>query len=265
MALVAERRRTRPQAPAALAPLVAAVHHVEALRRAGLRRLGWLELAPLLEIYGIRGAPAELAATPAAARAAAGRLGAPVVLKVVSPDVAHKTDVGGVRLGLATPADAERAAGELLARVRDARPDAAVRGVLVQRMAPAGRELLVGVVHDAQFGPLVVVGFGGIYVEVLKDTTARLAPLAPSEALTMLDELRMAPLLSGVRGEAAVARAALAETVSRFAQLAVDFPDLAEIELNPLIATPDGTIAVDARATLTPGGPYGHQEESRQA
>jgi acetate---CoA ligase (ADP-forming) len=139
----------------------------------------------------------------------------------------------------------------MLARVRQQRPDATIQGVMVQPMAPPGKELLLGALHDAQFGPLVLVGFGGTYVEVLRDTTARLAPLSPAEALRMLDELRMAPLLRGVRGEPAVDRAALAETIARFGQLAADCPELVELELNPLVAHATGVVAVDARATLT--------------
>jgi acyl-CoA synthetase (NDP forming) len=117
-------------------------------------------------------------------------------------------------------------------------------------MAPPGKELLLGAVRDPQFGPLVVVGFGGIYVEVLRDTATRLAPVSPAEALRMLDELKMAPLLRGVRGEAPVDRAALAETISRFGQLVADCPDLLEVELNPLVTGATGVVAVDARATL---------------
>ena len=250
MALVAERQGAHtPAAPAPARP-AEGVRHVSALRQAGARRLGWLEIAPLLAAYGIPAAAAELAPTPEAAGAAAERLGGPVALKVVSPDISHKTDVGGVRLGLRSPAEAAAAAAEMLARVRAARPGAVVAGVLVQTMAPAGKELVLGVVRDAQFGPLVLVGFGGIYVEVLDDTATRLAPVTREDALEMLDELRMAPVLRGVRGEAAVDRAALAETIARFARLAVDFPELVEIEVNPLVATASGAVAVDARAML---------------
>ena len=110
--------------------------------------------------------------------------------------------------------------------------------------------MLLGVIRAPQFGPLVMVGFGGVYVEVLKDTALRLAPVGRDEALAMLDELRMSPVLHGVRGEPPVDRQVLAEVISRFARLAVDFPDLGEIELNPLVAGPDGVVAVDARATL---------------
>ena len=128
-------------------------------------------------------------------------------------------------------------------------------------MAPAGKELLLGGVRDAQFGPLVMVGFGGIYVEVLRDTAARLAPVSSAEALVMLDELKMAPLLRGMRGEPPVDLEALAETICRFAQLVVDCPDLVEVEMNPLVAAPTGVVAVDARARLArrassdPAGP----------
>jgi acyl-CoA synthetase (NDP forming) len=117
-------------------------------------------------------------------------------------------------------------------------------------MAPPGKELLLGAVRDPQFGPLVMVGIGGIYVEVLRDTATRLAPVSAGEALGMLDELKMAALLRGVRGEPPVDRAALAETISRFADLAADCPDLVEVELNPLVAGTTGVITVDARATL---------------
>jgi acyl-CoA synthetase (NDP forming) len=118
-------------------------------------------------------------------------------------------------------------------------------------MAPPGKELLLGALHDAQFGPLIVVGFGGIYVEVLRDTAARLAPVWPAEAFRMLDELRMAPLLRGVRGQPAVDRAALADTIARFGQLTADCPELGELELNPLVVHATGVVAVDARAMLT--------------
>jgi succinyl-CoA synthetase beta subunit len=175
----------------------------------------------------------------------------------VSPDVSHKTEVGGVRLGLASPREVADTAALMLARVRQARPDAVIQGFLVQAMAATGKELLVGVVRDPQFGPLVMVGFGGIYVEVLRDTATGLAPVSPTEAGAMLDELKMAPALRGVRGEAAVDRAALVDTIARFSRLAAQYPELTEIELNPLLASPAGVVAVDARATLTatPPGP----------
>ncbi len=254
MALVSERRRERAVAVSSPAPPPEASAHVAALRRGGATGLGWCELGPLLAAYGIPAASSEVASTPDEAAAAATRLGAPVALKLLSPDISHKTDVGGVRLGLGTAEAVREAAVAMLARVRRDQPMATIRGLLVQRMV-SGRELLLGVVRDPQFGPLVVVGFGGIYVEVLRDTAMRLAPLTPSEALAMLDELRMAPVLRGVRGEPPVDRAALAEVIVRFARLGVNVPELAEIELNPLMASPAGAIAVNARARLDPRVP----------
>jgi acetyl-CoA synthetase (ADP-forming) len=157
-----------------------------------------------------------------------------------------------VRLGLGSPREVEAAVAEVLAAVERARPEARIDGVLVQRMARPGKELLLGMVRDAQFGPMVVVGLGGIYVEVLSDTAARLCPVTTDDALEMLSELRMAPLLRGARGEPPVKMEALAEAIRRFAQLAADAPQLGEIEINPLMAGPDGVMAVDARARLRP-------------
>jgi acyl-CoA synthetase (NDP forming) len=132
-------------------------------------------------------------------------------------------------------------------------------------MAPRGRELLVGMVRDAQFGPMVVVGFGGIYVEVLRDTAARLCPITAADAREMLGELRMAPLLGGVRGEAPVSVDALADAICRFARLAADLTGIEEIEINPLVAGPRGVIAVDARGRIaSEGGDDGHPQERRQ-
>lgn len=267
MALLAERRALREAELPALPPPAGALAHLTRLGAAGPATLGLPDLEPLLTSYGIATIAGRLAATPAAAAAAAEEVGFPVALKIVSPDVSHKSEVGGVRLGLASAPEVAREAEAMLARVARMRPEARVGGVLVQAMAPAGKELLLGMVRDPQFGPLLMVGFGGIYVEVLKDTALRLPPVRPSEALRMLDELRMAPLLQGVRGEPPVDRTALAETIGRFARLAVDVPGLAEIEVNPLIAGPGGAIAVDARARLgapagapgCPGGGEGRQ------
>jgi acetyltransferase len=256
MALVAERSRravdTGPPVPRVAAPAARAA--VDALRAAGGNRLGLSELTPLLTAYGIPVLAPRVVGTGEEAAAAAAQLGSAVALKIVSRDISHKTDVGGVALGLASPAEVAEAAATMLARVRGRRPDAVIQGLMVQPMAPPGKELLLGAVRDAQFGPLVMLGFGGIYVEVLRDTVTRLLPVSSSEALEMLDELKMAPLLRGVRGEAPVDRPALAETVSRFGQLVLDCADLTEVELNPLIASSDGVVAVDARATLARPG-----------
>jgi acetyl coenzyme A synthetase (ADP forming)-like protein len=251
MALVAERARPEMSAPRLATTPADARAAFEELRVTGAEAFGLSELTPLLTAYGISVLMPRLAGSAEEAAVIAGQLNCPVALKIASPDISHKTDIGGVSLGLTSPAEVARIAAAMLARVRQQRPDAAIRGFIVQPMAPSGKELLLGALHDPQFGPLVVVGFGGIYVEVLRDTTARLAPLSPAEALRMLDELRMAPLLRGVRGQPGVDRAALAETIVRFGQLAADYPELVELELNPLVAHATGVVAVDARATLT--------------
>jgi acetyltransferase len=250
MALVAERTRRETAAWAPVTAPAAAGAALDALRVGGQARLGLLELAPLLAAYGIPVLAPRLARTPDEAAAIAGEVGLPAALKIFSPDISHKTEVEGVVLGLGSAAAVARAAADMAARVRERRPDATLRGFVVQRMASPGRELLLGAVRDAQFGPLVMIGIGGIYVEVLRDTATRLAPVSPAEALRMLDELRMAALLRGVRGEPPVDLRALAETISRFAALVADCPDLAEIEVNPLVATPGGVVAVDARGVL---------------
>jgi acetate---CoA ligase (ADP-forming) len=200
------------------------------------------------------------AGTADEAAAVATELGGPVALKILSPDVSHKTDVGAVALGLASPAEVARAAAAMRERVGARRPDAALHGFLVPPMAAAGEELLVGAVRYPQFGPLVVVGMGGVYVEVLRDTAMRLAPVSPAEAERMLDELQMAPLLRGARGDPPVNRAALADAIARLARIVADCPDLLELELNPLIATPTGVVAVDARGTLAAPGTFGPTE-----
>jgi acetyltransferase len=250
MARLAERRGRRVEPARFPVRVEEAEAAVARLRASGRATLGMAELEPVLGSYGIPCASTGSAATPGEAASVAERLGFPVALKLRSPDITHKTEVGGVRLGLGSAGEVAEAATAMLASVRAARPDARLEGVLVQRMAPPGKELLLGMIRDPQFGPLVVVGFGGIYVEVLKDTAARLCPLSVREAREMLGELRMAPVLKGVRGEPPVDLDALAETICRFAQLAVDTAELAEIEVNPLVAGPGGVMAVDARASF---------------
>jgi acetyltransferase len=251
MVTLAEQREQRPAEVRFPVQRDRAVSLLARHETAGLRRIGFLEGAPLLDAYGMRTIRGSLARTPEEALEVATALGFPVALKIVSPEIPHKSEVGGVRLDLTSADEASAAMAVMLARVRAERPDARIDGVLVQQMAPAGgKEMLLGMVRDPQFGPLVVIGFGGIYVELLKDTVTRLAPLLPSEALAMIEELRMAPALKGARGEPPVDLSALVETICRFAQLVWDFPQIEELEVNPLLVSPAGTIAVDIRGVL---------------
>jgi acetyltransferase len=218
-------------------------------------RLSLLDAAPLLDAAGIPVVAARRATSADEAADIAAAFGLPVALKVLSREIVHKTDVGGVALNLKTLDEVLAAAKAMTARVEQARPDARLDGFLVQRMAgePDAHEFLLGLVRDAQFGPLVMVGFGGIYVEVLNDTAMRLAPLDTTEALAMLDELRMAPVLRGARGRRAVDLDRLADVVCRFAALAVAMPQLVEFEINPLLVGPTGVFALDARGRFAPG------------
>ena len=250
MALVAERRRTRHE-EIVLGPRSAAVDAI--VRGLGDGPHGMPSLRALLDAHGIPTAAGAVAQTPGEAGAVAARIGGPVAVKLVSPDITHKTDVGGVRLGLRSPDEVETAARLMLERVGREHPGARIAGVLVQEMVEDGHELLLGMVRDPQFGPLVLVGFGGIYVEILGDTSARLAPFDAAEAREMLEELRMAPILLGARGRAPADVTTLAETVSRFSVLAATTPELAEMEVNPLMAGARRVVAVDARARRLSG------------
>jgi acetyltransferase len=250
LALLADRRRAhdaRVTAPSSDRPMGGALAR---LRAAGRLRLGMAELAPVLAGCGIAVAAPVNVKSEDEAGVAAAHVGFPVALKIVSPEISHKTEVGGVRLGLASPAAVVEASRAMRERVRRERPDATVEGFLIQPMVAPGKELLLGSIRDPQFGPLVMVGFGGIYVEVLRDTAVRLAPVDGTEARAMLDELRLAPLLHGVRGEPPVDLPALTATIARFSRLVADAGDLDELEINPLIGSASGVVAVDARATL---------------
>ena len=217
----------------------------------GPRALGPADTVALLHACGIRVARASVASTPTDAAAAAATIGFPVALKVVSPAISHKTDVGGVRLHLRSAPEVLEAARDMLAAVSAARPEARIDGFLVQEMGPAdGVELLLGMVRDPQFGPLVMVGAGGIYVELLNDTATRLAPIGVAEATAMLHELQIAPALRGARGRAPVDLQALASALSRFSALVASVDRLSEFEVNPLFADARGVTAIDARGTL---------------
>ena len=210
----------------------------------GRRWLAPGETFDLLARYGIA-APKWTIATSAdeAARAAAS-IGFPVALKIASESVVHKSDVGGVKLGL----EGERA-------VRAAYAEIASRRVLVQRMAPRGVELFVGMTRDPSFGPLVAFGIGGTSVELWGDVVFRLAPLRSTDAAEMLSAIHAKKLLEGFRGAPAVDRAAIEDVLLRVSKLAVDVPEIAELDLNPVVALPDGALAVDARARVVSEAP----------
>ena len=219
------------------------------------RVLSEFESLAIAAAAGIATVEAVAVGDPAAAVVAARGIGGPVALKIDAPGVAHKSDLGGVLLGLEGDEAVEHAARSLLETGR--RGGLAVRGLLVAAMASAGVELILGLRRDPQFGPVVVVGLGGVLTEVLDDVAIRLAPLDPEVAGSMLDALRGAPLLRGARGRPSVDRAAVVSMLVRLGRLGLDRPDILEIDLNPVIASETGALAVDALVVLE-GSPRGH-------
>ena len=181
------------------------------------------------------------------------QMGPSVAMKIESPDIAHKTELGGVRLALTDESEVRAAHGELLALARRAMPQARLRGVLVQAMVSGRVELVVGVQRDPVFGMVVMVGIGGILVEVLKDVALRRAPFGVDEGLRMLTELRAGAVLDGVRGQPPADRRQIATLLSRLSVWAADMhPVLAELDLNPVILTPQGPVAVDCVMVVDP-------------
>ncbi len=221
-------------------------------RRAGLSVLPEYAARELLEAYGIPFAPARRVRSAEEAVAAAEAVGYPVVLKVVSPEISHKTDVGGVALDLGDAAAVRTAVERMRATLRLRAPNARLEGFEVEAQIRGGKEVLIGMQRDAGFGPVVVFGLGGIYVEVLRDVTFRLAPLRPLSAQQMIRSVKAFPLLQGTRGEAPSDLGRLAEAIERVSQLAVEQPEIAELDINPLIVRAEGkgVVAVDARVVL---------------
>ncbi len=184
--------------------------------------------------------------------AQAGEIGLPVVLKIVSPDILHKTEAGGVLVGLGSDQEVADGYAKILANAKAYDASARITGVQVQQMLTSGQEVIIGAVTDPSFGKIVAFGLGGVLVEVLKDVTFRLAPTSTDEALSMVDGIAAAEILNGVRGSEPVDKAALADVVHRLSQLVSDFPQLAEVDLNPVLATGDGATAVDVRILVDP-------------
>ncbi len=185
-------------------------------------------------------------------------------MKVVSPDILHKTEAGGVILNIGSAGEAERAYERIVASARAYRAGAQVRGVEIQQMLSGGHEVIVGATDDPSFGKVVAFGIGGVLVEVLKDITFRLAPATRAEARSMIDGIAAAEILSGVRGAQGVDREALAAIIETVAQLAADFPEIAEIDLNPVLARPDGAVALDVRVLLDFAPPRERFRPSRE-
>jgi acyl-CoA synthetase (NDP forming)/RimJ/RimL family protein N-acetyltransferase len=230
-------------------PALTGIDTPQARARAGGN--GWQDYehtAEILATYGINVLPSLRATTAASAAAAADRLGYPVVVKCADPELVHKTDGGGVRLGLNGPGAVRHAFRPVAAA---GRPGC---GVLVQRQISAPVELVAGIAHDPLFGSVVMLGLGGVHTDLLGDRALRLVPMTDLDAGRMWRGLRAAPLLTGYRGTPAVDTAALEDLLLRVGRLAEDLPEIAELDLNPILAGPDGVVAVDAKLRLAPVG-----------
>jgi len=224
------------------------------VRSEGRLSIGDAEARDILIAYGLRAPVSKVATNPKEAVEIANDLGYPVVLKIASPDILHKTDIGGVKVGLRNSEELRDAFELMVYRAERYVPEARIWGCQVQEMAPpGGLEVLVGMNNDPQFGPLVTFGLGGIYVEVLKDVTFRVAPFTVRDAELMLKEIRTHALLDGVRGQPPVDKEAIVDTLLRIGQLVQEFTEIAEMDINPLIVYPEGqgAIAIDMRLVLS--------------
>jgi acyl-CoA synthetase (NDP forming) len=224
---------------------------IAAARAENRRLLNEVEAKALLAAAGVPVVPTRLARTREEAISLAREAGFPVVLKVVSNEITHKSDVGGVKLGLQDEAAVAEAFDAILASVKAAAPQATLEGVAVQKMAPAGIEVIVGVNSDPQFGPVLMFGLGGILVEVLEDVSFRIVPIEPRDARQMVREIKGAKLLQGFRGQPPADIAALEDLLLKVSRFVEAHPDVAELDLNPVFAYSDGAVAVDARIVLS--------------
>jgi acyl-CoA synthetase (NDP forming) len=206
------------------------------------------EAYELLEAYGVSVPRHRVVTSAEQAEAVAAELGYPVVAKIVSPDVLHKTELGGVLLNLNDAAAVRAAYRQIVERARQAR--AALRGVLISRMAPPGTEVIAGLTQDAQFGPVMMFGLGGIFVEVYRDVSFRLIPLTEPDAAAMIREIKASPVLQGLRGGRSADLKALANLLLTVSRMAEENPEIAEMDLNPIIVYEEGLSVVDARVLL---------------
>lgn len=212
--------------------------------------LSEIEAKELLMKAGIPVVEAKLARSKKEAVALSKEMGFPVVLKISSPDVVHKSDAGGVKLGLANAAQVGKAYDQIVASVRQAYPQAQIEGASVQRMAPPGVEVIVGMSKDPQFGPVLMFGLGGILVEVLKDVSFRIVPVTERDAREMIREIKGYPILQGYRGQKPANIPALEQLIVKVSDFVEKNPQIKELDLNPIFAYPDGAVAVDARIIL---------------
>jgi acetyltransferase len=220
--------------------------------KTGLLQVGEAAAKAILRAYDFNVLPGQLAATIDEALDVADHIGYPVAMKVASPDIIHKSDIGGVKLNLGSPEAVRDTYDLMMLRIRERLPKARIEGVYIEKMSARGREVILGMTRDPQFGPMLMFGLGGIFVEVMKDVTFNIAPITHDEAIKMLESTKSFALLKGVRGQARVDINAIATSLQRISQLVTDFPQIVEMDINPFIVGEVGkeSVAADARFTL---------------
>jgi acyl-CoA synthetase (NDP forming) len=209
-----------------------------------------IESKELLKNAGLHVVDTRLATSREESISIAEQIGFPVVLKVVSAEITHKTDAGGVKLNLQTADQAGKAYDDIVTSAKQWNPSAVIRGVSVQKMSPPGIEIIMGMSRDPQFGPVLIFGLGGILVEILKDVSFRIVPLTHGDAREMIREIKGYPILTGHRGQSAVDIAKLEDMLLKLSAFMENAPDIQELDLNPVFAYADDVIAVDARVIL---------------
>ena len=207
-----------------------------------------------LKQAGIPVIETKLAKTLKEAVAISQKMGFPIALKIASPDIVHKSDSGGVKLSLQNVAEVKAAFKEIVDGAQKINPSASIEGVSVQKMAKPGTEVIVGTSKDPQFGPVIMFGLGGIFVEVLKDVSFRIIPLSKKDALEMIEEIKGYPVLKGYRGKEPADISALVEIILKISKVMEQNPEIKELELNPILAYKKGAMAVDARIILEKEG-----------
>ncbi|MET1159772.1 MAG: acetate--CoA ligase family protein [Thermoprotei archaeon] len=209
------------------------------------------EAYAFIKYYGVPVPEVGLAKNPEEAGEIAEKIGYPIVLKIVSPDITHKSDVGGVIVGLNNREEVVKAARQILENVSRKAPNARITGLLVQKMVPQGLEVIVGGLRDGVFGAVVMFGLGGIFVEVLRDVSFRIAPITEDDALEMINEIRSHKLLEGYRGQPPIDKKAIAKIIVGVANSLLENPEIESIDLNPIMAFPHGATVADARIIIS--------------
>ncbi len=225
----------------------AAAETVAAILKKGIYQVGEDEAMQILTYYGFQFPKHAMARPRRRPLRWLPRSAFPVVMKISSPDILHKTDVGGVRVNVKSPKEAEDAFLDITSNARRIMPDAFIKGVMIFEMLKGGKEVILGVTYDRTFGHMIMFGLGGIYVEVLKDVAFRIVPVARRDALAMINEIKTIGLLRGARGEPPADIGSIASYIVNLSCLVSDFPEIQELDVNPLMVMEKGAVALDAR------------------